>query len=277
MSYDLAVFEKSKAPADTAGFLAWYEEQTEWGGDYDYNDIAHASPGLQKFFRQIRTIFPPMNGEFAPGDEELENDPGLEELLCDYCIGEDLIYLSLAYSVADRAYELVRRAAYFAGVGFFSPSDGDSVPVFFGSRCPMLLEGEWFRPVSVSEYDSICEKLDDMLVKDHSYLYLTDQSDSYIQVGGYGDSFTVERRVYTDCISYTHQKAGYSYTEEDDADSSVVIAGNAVRVKKRQILSGETVRRLFQDFFQGTETVDSVEWADMCVKRGVKNADSDMR
>lgn len=263
MSYDLMVFEKSKAPADAAAFLAWYGEQTEWGGDYDCNDISHASPNLQKFFQQIRTIFPPMNGAFAPSDEALMNEPELEERLCDYCIGEDSIYLSLAYSVADRAYDIVRRAAYFAGVGFFSPSDNGSAPVLLESRCPMLLEGEWFRPVSVSDFDSICEKLDDMLIRNHSYLYLTDQSDSYIQVGGYGDSFTVEKRVYTDCISYTHRKAGYSYTEKDDADSSVVIAGNPVRVKQRQILSGETVRRLFQDFFQGTETVDSVEWTDM--------------
>lgn len=263
MSYDLAVFEKSKAPADTAEFLAWYGEQTKWGGDYDYNDIAHASPGLQIFFRQIRTVFPPMNGAFAPSDEELANKPGLEERLCDYCIGEKLIYLSLAYSVADRAYDLVKRAAYFAGVGFFSPSDGEATPVFFESRCPMLLEGEWFRPVSVSDFDSICEKIDNMQGKDHSYLYLTDQSDSYIQVGGYGDSFTVEKRIYTDCISYTHQKAGYSNTEMDDADSRVVIAGNPVSVKQRQILSGGTVRRLFQDFFQGTETVDCVQWEDM--------------
>lgn len=263
MSYDLAVFEKSKAPADTAEFLAWYREQTEWGGDYDYNDISHASPNLQEFFQKVRVIFPPMNGAFAPGDEELSSRPGLEERLCDYCIGEDLIYLSLGYSVSDRAYDLVKRAAYFAGVGFFAASDRGAVPVFFERRCPMILEGEWFRPVEVSDFDGIREKLGEMTVKTHSYLYLTDQSGSYIQVGGYGGSFTVEKRVYTDCMDYTHQKAGYSAAGKTDADSCVVIAGNQVTVKQQQILSGETVRQLFQDFFQGTETADSMEWADM--------------
>ena len=263
MSYDLAVFEKSKAPVDAEGFLQWYGEQTEWGGDYDYNDIAHASPDLQKFFHQIRTVFPPMNGAFAPGDEELSASPDLEGRLCDYCIGEDIIYLSLAYSVADRAYALVKRAAYFAGVGFFAVSEEGSIPALLEGRCPMLLEGEWFQPVRVSGFDSIREKLGEMSAKNHSYLYLTDQSDSYLQVGGYGDAFTVEKRIYTDCVSYTHQKAGYLLTGKSDGDGSVMIAGNPVKVKRRQILSGKTVQKLFQDFFQETETVDSVEWVNM--------------
>ncbi len=69
MSYDLAVFEKSRAPAETERFLAWYAKQTEWGGDQDYSDITRASLNLQRFFHQIRLIFPPMNGAFAPSGE----------------------------------------------------------------------------------------------------------------------------------------------------------------------------------------------------------------
>lgn len=49
MSYDLAVFEKSRAPAETQRFLAWYAKQTEWGGDQDYSDITRASLNLQRF------------------------------------------------------------------------------------------------------------------------------------------------------------------------------------------------------------------------------------
>ena len=37
----------------------------------------------------------------------------------------------------------------------------------------------------------------------------------------FGDALTVERRVYTDCMSYTHQKAGYlSAGESDEEDVS---------------------------------------------------------
>ncbi len=31
MSYDLMVFEKSKAPATKKNFMSWYEKQTQWG------------------------------------------------------------------------------------------------------------------------------------------------------------------------------------------------------------------------------------------------------
>lgn len=51
--------------------------------------------------------------------------------------------------------------------------------------------------------------------------------------------------------------------EETDGDGCVEIAGNQVRVKRRQIISGETVRQLFRDFFQGTETAEPVGWEDM--------------
>lgn len=261
MSYDLVVFEKKNAPADAEGFLAWYQEQTQWGGDCDYNDISHASSGLQKFFHEVRKIFPPMNGALSPSNEELMNKPELEERLCDYCIGDDIIYLSLAYSVADTAYGIVKRAAYFAGVGFFA-TDEDS-PVYFEERVPMLLAGEWFRPVKVSDFGSIREMLGGMTAKNHSYLYLTDPLGSYIQVGGFQDSFTVEKRVYTGMLSYTHRKANDSSVEKTGEKCHVAIAGNQVNVEPQQVLSGDMVEKLFQDFFEGTETVGFIKWTDM--------------
>ena len=36
MSYDLMVFEKTKAPTTKKEFIAWYEKQTEWGEEHDY-------------------------------------------------------------------------------------------------------------------------------------------------------------------------------------------------------------------------------------------------
>lgn len=34
MSYDLMVFEKTKAPAAKKDFMAWYEKQTEWSEEF---------------------------------------------------------------------------------------------------------------------------------------------------------------------------------------------------------------------------------------------------
>lgn len=262
MSYDLAVFEKKNAPADTAEFLKWYQKQTEWSRDLDYNEITHASPDLQQFFLELKDIFPPMNGRFSPSNEELSNVPGLEERLCDYCIGEDLIYLSFAYSMAEHAYSIVKRAACFHHVGFFDAS-GECIPTFFESPYPMLLEGEGFRPMRVSDFNSVKEKLEQMTVKNHSYLYLTNQTDSYIQVGGYGNTFTVEKRVYTGAMSYIHQKAEFPLLDRASKDGYVLIAGNRVKLKQNQILSKDIMTQLFLDFFQETQTVTTITWSDM--------------
>ena len=39
MSYDLMAFEISKAPKDREEFFKWYDKQTEWEEDHDYEDI----------------------------------------------------------------------------------------------------------------------------------------------------------------------------------------------------------------------------------------------
>lgn len=47
MSYDLMVFEKTKAPVTRNEFIAWYEKQTEWSEDHDYQNISVSSPSLK--------------------------------------------------------------------------------------------------------------------------------------------------------------------------------------------------------------------------------------
>ena len=122
MSYDLMVFEKTKAPRTKKEFMEWYEKQTEWGEDHDYQTIGVASPALQSWFMEMKETFPPMNGEYAPSDEAIEADENLESRLTDYCIGRDVIYAAFAWSQAEEAYELVRNLAQKHGVGFFDAS-----------------------------------------------------------------------------------------------------------------------------------------------------------
>ena len=260
MSYDLLVFEKRGIPTNRQDFPNWYIQKLE---NEDEQDISCVSEKLQKFFHSVRHIFPPMNGEFAPDDQELSENPAMEEYLCDYSITEDMIYLSFAYSVSEFSYNTIKREAYFADVGFFNSSDDESAPVLFDSRCPMLMEGEWFRPMEIDSFESIREKLINMTVKNRSYLYVTDQVGNYIQIGGYGDSFTIEKRIYTNPTTYIHAKAGCSDTENSDKVGEVIIAGNHVKVKQNQILPKDIAEQLFLDFFQGLETVDSIEWMEM--------------
>ncbi len=260
MSFDLIVFEKGKIPVNHSEFINWYEQKMEEG---NVQDISCVSEKLQYFFHSVRHIFPPMNGSFAPDDKELSENPSMGKYLCDYGIAEDMIYLSFAYSVSEFAYDTVKRAAYFAGVGFFYPSDDSSVPILFESRCPMLLEGEWFRPIEIDYFDHIQEKLNSMTVKNRSYLYVTDQVGNYIQIGGYGGSFTVEKRIYSGPAAYVHAKAEYSDKDILEKTGEVIIAGNRVKVKQNQILPKAMAEQLFQDFFQDVETVDSIRWVEM--------------
>lgn len=41
-------------------------------------------------------IFPPMNGEFVPDDDAIDNDEELENHLADYCVGKEVIYIVFA-------------------------------------------------------------------------------------------------------------------------------------------------------------------------------------
>ncbi len=128
MSYDLMVFEITKAPKTKKEFMDWYDRQTEWAEEHDYETVGVTSSALQKWFMEMKDTFPPMNGEFAPDEEAIENDENLEEHLTDYSIGYNVIYAAFSWSLADEAYEKVRSLAQKHGVGFFDASgDGDII------------------------------------------------------------------------------------------------------------------------------------------------------
>ncbi len=127
MSYDLMVFEKTKAPTTKKDFMEWYEKQVEWGEEHDYQTISVSSPALQNWFMEMKEIFPPMNGEYAPNLNSIDED--LEQHTVDYSIGYDVIYAAFSWTVADEAYELMRSLAQKHGVGFFdvSSDEGDII------------------------------------------------------------------------------------------------------------------------------------------------------
>lgn len=72
MSYDLMVFEKTKAPVTRNEFIAWYEKQTEWSEDHDYQNISVSSPSLKNWFMEMINNFPPMNGDYSPNLDPLD-------------------------------------------------------------------------------------------------------------------------------------------------------------------------------------------------------------
>ena len=129
MSYDLMVFEKTRIPTTRAEFMAWFEKQTEWSEEHDYQSVSVSSPALQNWFMEMKDTFPPMNGEYAPDIDLLDEDENLESHVTDYSIGREVIYAAFAWTVADEAYELMRKLAKKHDVGFFdvSSDNGDII------------------------------------------------------------------------------------------------------------------------------------------------------
>lgn len=126
MSYDLMVFERTKAPQKHKDFIKWYKKETEWDEEHDYDDPAVTSPALKEWYEEITKIFPNMNGPDS-SDDELDDDDA-EAHLTDYSIGCNIIYIAFSWSVSDEAYNVTKTLAQKYNIGFFDVSgDGDVI------------------------------------------------------------------------------------------------------------------------------------------------------
>jgi hypothetical protein len=72
---------------------------------------------------EMITTFPAMNGPYAIDD--LEND-----YVTDYCIGRDVIYVAFSWSIAEKAYEIMKHVAEKHKVGFFDASANEGNILF---------------------------------------------------------------------------------------------------------------------------------------------------
>ena len=124
MSYDLMVFETTKAPTNREEFLSWYDELTEWAEDHSYNDSSVTSPALKNWYDDMLQFFPALNGPDGVSLEELDTDADLASRASDYCIARDAIYVAFAWSQADSAYAVMKDLAEKHGLGFFDVSGG---------------------------------------------------------------------------------------------------------------------------------------------------------
>ena len=120
MSYDLMVFERTKAPQKRKEFLVCYDKETEWSEEHGYDDPAVTSPALRNWYEEMIKTFPNMDSP----DAEVEDDDA-EAHLTEYSIGHNVIYAAFAWSVAEEAYEKVKALAQKHGVGFYDVSNDD--------------------------------------------------------------------------------------------------------------------------------------------------------
>lgn len=103
------VFAPDAAPAKKRGpFLDWYDQQSEWEEDHDYDDPAVCAPALKAFYEDIVREFPAQTEDDGPGT--------------DYTIGRALIYMTFEWERIDEAHATVFRLAAAHNLGFFDVS-----------------------------------------------------------------------------------------------------------------------------------------------------------
>ncbi|KPH64645.1 hypothetical protein AMS58_19905 [Pseudoalteromonas porphyrae] len=114
MSYDLMVFDAEQAPRELEIFSDWYDDQSEWAEEHDYDDPSVTTDKLRLFFMELINDFPPMNGPFA---KELEDDT-----LADICVGKVVVYVGFAWSQSEPAFEKMFSLAKKYSLGFLNAS-----------------------------------------------------------------------------------------------------------------------------------------------------------
>lgn len=119
------VFEVANAPTSQKEFMTWHLRQVEWAAAHNCAIVDVASPALRNWFMEMKDIFPPLNGEFAPDDDALAENPDLEERMADYLIGRDIIYAEFAWPLALEAQATMLYLAQKHQVGLFDPSADD--------------------------------------------------------------------------------------------------------------------------------------------------------
>ncbi|UWX98483.1 hypothetical protein N2K95_07505 [Arthrobacter zhaoxinii] len=125
MTYDILAFDPDSVT--DANFPAWWEAQSSWSESHSYDDVSVATPALRAFYNELVSTFPPMNGPDSPTNEEIEEDPDLEDRLTDYSIGTAVIYAAFAWSQDSKARPLFTSLAAKHGVAVALVSDGDEI------------------------------------------------------------------------------------------------------------------------------------------------------
>lgn len=136
MGYYIMVIDSELRFKNSREFLNWYETALKYEDDIDYNDYRHATDNIQQWFMEMKEIARPMNGEFAPPEEECDCGEFKE---VDYSIGKDFIYADIAYSDAEALAPLAFDMATKYGLTFFDVS-GTSQVFFTDGRILHITE-----------------------------------------------------------------------------------------------------------------------------------------
>ena len=135
------VFDPAAAPRERERFLGWYQEQTDWSDANSDVDPSVAADGLQCWYRSMLPTWPNMQ---EISDEQID-DPHVTG----YTMSQSIIYVDFRWSVAEEAYDAVRRLAIENRVGFYDVSgDEGNGEILFPDDTPRPSSGGTWREVS---------------------------------------------------------------------------------------------------------------------------------
>ena len=124
MGYYIMVIDSKLRFKNSREVMNWYETAMKYEDDINYDDYRHATDRIQQWFMEIKEKARPMNGEFAPPEEECDCGEFKE---VDYSIGKDFIYACMSYSDAETLAPLAFDMATKYGLTFFDVSGTSQV------------------------------------------------------------------------------------------------------------------------------------------------------
>lgn len=124
MGYYIMVIDSELRFKNSREVMNWYETAMKYEDDINYDDYRHATDRIQQWFMEIKEKARPMNGEFAPPEEECDCGEFKE---VDYSIGKDFIYACMSYSDAETLAPLASEMATKYGLTFFDVSGTSQV------------------------------------------------------------------------------------------------------------------------------------------------------
>lgn len=129
MSYDIAIIDHRQRFVNSKEFNEWYNAANGAIIPEQQNTYRNTTPNLQQWFMKMKDVVRPLNGEFAPPDDEIGGGVFPE---AEYDFEKDFIYVSLGWTEVERtrafAFDLAKEChlAYFdiSGTSELHNADG---------------------------------------------------------------------------------------------------------------------------------------------------------
>ena|GEM_PF-200221 len=263
MSFDLMVFERGQAPETFEAFLDWYEVQTQWTEERDYDSLSGTSPQLSAWFMEMKETFPPLNGTYSLSDEEAFANEEIENRLTDYSIGGDMIFAAFGWSAAEEACELALALAKKHSVGFYDPQAGTIYCQGMGI-CKMRTERSDDKTVVWEQIEKELRSLD------QAARGTTNRDGAFITIWFEDDE---TEHAFMQCMPLYPKAGGFfkklfsgakdaEEKEEKSITAYTVEAGTGEKIFTLQVEGKEQLEQILNEYYQTRQLPDTSDWTD---------------